>query len=1375
MKTKLLSFSLSLCLLLTCGLFLVGCDLFGNNNNNNKKDDVNTYIETTLTDIAATWEQLGNDYDLTSYQTEYEEIRANIGKATKKTDVDGHKTRFNELVEKVKQNNQQKPDEFTVQKDTVLANVKQQWEILYASYPELKNNPEYLTAYEALLNNFKAAKNQNDLYEVSQNFGNLIQQITQNLTIDVTAYRGQAKKYAEDTWANLLKEYSDLATNTGFTARYNELTEALKKAETEQAVNEVMGNFGTLFNEIAENYKPVEKVTEEQINALLSQIDTQWKTLCEQYPALSQSDFAKKYENLKGLLKKAETEADLETIRQKFDELLNEVKNNFQDDLSSYKEQTRRSIENKWQDLVQRYNVPVEQSLTAQYDEILSNIEAAENKAAVDEAAEPAEQLLQVVSAYLELEETRQACLTEYMNAWNDLENEYRDRITQEMRDKYDELVAATNGATTPEGVRAGCQKILDYVEKLRNELSQQGGEVEKVTEEQINALLSQIDTQWKTLCEQYPALSQSDFAKKYENLKGLLKKAETEADLETIRQKFDELLNEVKNNFQDDLSSYKEQTRRSIENKWQDLVQRYNVPVEQSLTAQYDEILSNIEAAENKAAVDEAAEPAEQLLQVVSAYLELEETRQACLTEYMNAWNDLENEYRDRITQEMRDKYDELVAATNGATTPEGVRAGCQKILDYVEKLRNELSQQGGEDLTSLKSQLQNNIFESLLNIQESCSNNGFSIEWSKEITDKQTALLQQIDDAKTRAAIEAIQSTVENEFYPMLKSYAIESVKTQLKKEFAEQWAAHEKAHSEYTDLYNQYVEIIDLPLKTTDVYDVLSNYEYLKNSVLADFINSFTYEDDMRYLRYCNITGNFYDALDNELKKAYSSEFSRWVDKLKSVMSLEEAKTQFANFKKWLAEIKQKPYVKSVELIQNKLTLTVGVTEEQITEALNKISAKVTYSDQTETTLSFAEGTYSLSGHDFTKVGSYYVSATFTIGDSKYSEGITVIIAPDMTGAKELATYRGTGSLDNKSTITLYDNGYAMDNNGFYAKYERYDDYCAIYAENTVMLCRPDDSEKTIDLYVPSDDSLVGTFVYQYMEKSPFRVYKHVKSDKYIVTLQEHYEDKIHTLFSTFCDFDAAKRTLVCAMIDNYVGSYSDETVTYTWDEGSNVLRIDVSGKITAMQKEWQVLITQGYDVSYFENDYNNIIFNLQNSSGGMIQDYVNQFTNLVERVKSNHYMQEEWQVLITQGYDVSYFENDYNDIIFNIQNSSTMIQEYVNQFTSLVESVKRNRYTRFEPSFAPFYELKVGDDIEEFIKKNLIGKTCTAYLEWSNNPGKTVTITRDMITYEGDTKTSGGFSIRVSYVDKLYANSGDSFFEVYVNVFDVPVAA
>jgi len=1096
MKTKLLSFSLSLCLLLTCGLCLVGCDLFGNNNN--KKDDVKTYRETTLTDIAATWEQLGNDYDLTSYQTEYEEIRANIGKATKKTDVDGHKTRFNELVEKVKQNNQQKPDEFTIQKDTVLANVKQQWEIIYASYPELKNNPEYLTAYEALLNNFKAAKNQNDLYEVSQNFGNLIQQITQKLTIDVTAYRAQAKKYAEDTWANLLKEYSSLATNTEFTARYNELTEALEKAETEQAVNEVMGNFGTLFNEIAENYKPVEKVTEEQ-----------------------------------------------------------------------------------------------------------------------------------------------------------------------------------------------------------------------------INALLSQIDTQWKTLCEQYPALSQSDFAKKYENLKGLLKKAETEADLKTIRQKFDELLNEVKNNFQDDLSSYKEQTRRSIENKWQDLVQRYNVPVEQSLTAQYDEILSNIEAAENKAAVDEAAKPAEQLLQVVSAYLELEETRQACLTEYMNAWNDLENEYRDRITQEMRDKYNELVTATNGATTPEGVRAGCQKILDYVGKLRNELSQQGGEDLTSLKSQLQNNIFESLLNIQESCSNNGFSIEWSKEITDKQTALLQQIDDAKTRAAIEAIQSTVENEFYPMLKSYAIESVKTQLKKEFAEQWAAYEKAYPEYTDLYNQYVEIIDLTLKTTDVTDVLKNYGYLKNSVLADFINSFTYEDDMRYLRYCNITGNFYDALDNELKKAYSNEFSRWVDKLKSAMSLEEAKTQFANFKKWLAEIKQKPYVKSVELSQNKLTLTVGVTEEQIKEALNKISAKVTYSDQTETTLSFAEGKYSLRGYDFTKVGSYYVSATFTIGDSKYSEGITVIIAPDMTGAKELATYRGTGSLDNKSTITLYDNGYAMDNNGFYAKYERYDDYCAIYAENTVMLCRPDDSEKTIDLYVPSDDSLVGTFVYQYMEKSPFRVYKHVKSDKYIVTLQEYYEDKIRTLFSTFCDFDAAKRTLVCAMIDNYVGSYSDETVTYTWDEGSNVLRIDVSGKITAMQKEWQALITQGYDVSYFENDYNNIIF--------------------------------------------------------NIQNSSTMIQEYVNQFTSLVESVKSNRYTRFEPSFAPFYELKVGDDIEEFIKKNLIGKTFTASLEWSNNPGKTVTITRDMITYEGDTKTSGGFYIRVSYVDKLYANSGDSFFEVYVNVMDVPVAA
>ena len=1099
MKTKLLSFSLSLCLLLTCGLFLVGCDLFGNNNNNNKKDDVNTYIETTLTDIAATWEQLGNDYDLTSYQTEYEEIRANIGKATKKTDVDGQKTRFNELVEKVKQNNQQKPDEFTVQKDTVLANVKQQWEILYASYPELKNNPEYLTAYEALLNNLKTANNRNDLDEVSRNFGNLIQQITQNLTIDVTAYRGQAKKYAEDTWANLLKEYSALSTNTGFTARYNELTEALKKAETEQAVNEVMGNFGTLFNEIAENYKPVEKVTEEQINALLSQIDTQWKTLCEQYPALSQSDFAKKYENLKDLLKKAQTEDDLETIRQKFDELLNEAKKNFQDDLPSYKEETRRSIENKWQDLVKRYSVPVEQSLIARYDEILSNIEAAENKATVDEAAEPAEQLLQEVSAYLELESTRQVCLAESILAW------------------------------------------------------------------------------------------------------------------ETFT-------------------------------------------------------------------VD----------------------------------------YRDQITQEMLDKYNELVAATNGATTPEGVRAGCQKILDYVKKLRNELSQQGGEDLMLLQMQLKDNVFESLRNIQESCSKIGFPIDWGKEITDKQNALLQQIDDAKTRAAIEAIQSTVENEFYPLLKSYAIESVKTQLKKEFAEQWAAYEKAHSEYTDLYNQYVEIIDLPLKTTDVYDVLSNYEYLKTSVLADFIKSFTNEDNMRYYRYCNIAFNFYDALDDEIQKVYYGEFDSWVNKLKSAMSLEEAKTQFANFKKWLAEIKQKPYVKSVELIQNKLTLTVGVTEEQITEALNKISAKVTYSNQTETTLSFAEGTYSLSGHDFTKVGSYYVSVTFTIGNSKYSEGITVIIAPDMTGAKELATYRGTGSIDNKATITLYDNGYAMDNNGYYAKYERYDDYCAIYAKDMIMLCRPDDSEKTIDLYVPSDDSLVGTFVYQNMDTRPFRVYKHVKSDKYIVTLQDTYEGKVNTYFSTFCDFDATKRTLVCAMIDDYVGTYSDEPVTYTWDEGSNVLRIDVSGKITAMQKEWQALIDQGYDVSYFENEYNNIIFNIQNSSGGMIQDYVN-------------------------------------------------------QFNSLVESVKSNRYTRFGPSFKTWYDLEVGDDIEEFINKNLVGKTFTAYLEWSNNPGKIVTITRDMITYEGDTKTSGTIIIRVTYVDKLYANSGDSFFEVHVNVFDVPVAA
>lgn len=116
---------------------------------------------------------------------------------------------------------------------------------------------------------------------------------------------------------------------------------------------------------------------------------------------------------------------------------------------------------------------------------------------------------------------------------------------------------------------------------------------------------------------------------------------------------------------------------------------------------------------------------------------------------------------------------------------------------------------------------------------------------------------------------------------------------------------------------------------------------------------------------------------------------------------------------------------------------------------------------------------------------------------------------------------------------------------------------------------------------------------------------------------------------------------------------------------------------------------------------------------------------------------------------------------------IATSKYSIEELLSSFDMTVKQIKSNKIRELKGEFV-VSELYKGDDIEEYIKKNIVGQKLFVVLEYGSTYTEII-ITRDMVTYEGSTDEYSQVSFNVKYVSELY---GEANFAFSVGVMFVP---
>ena len=154
------------------------------------------------------------------------------------------------------------------------------------------------------------------------------------------------------------------------------------------------------------------------------------------------------------------------------------------------------------------------------------------------------------------------------------------------------------------------------------------------------------------------------------------------------------------------------------------------------------------------------------------------------------------------------------------------------------------------------------------------------------------------------------------------------------------------------------------------------------------------------------------------------------------------------------------------------------------------------------------------------------------------------------------------------------------------------------------------------------------------------------------------------------------------------------------------------------------------------------------------------------------KAKEQIRTEWNALVAKGYDVSYWQEmtgGAESYVFQVEIASSKysIEELLSSFDMTVKQIKSNKIRELKGEFV-VSELYKGDDIEEYIKKNIVGQKLFVVLEYGSTYTEII-ITRDMVTYEGSTDEYSQVSFNVKYVSELY---GEANFAFSVGVMFVP---
>ena len=1160
---------------------------------------------------------------------------------------------------------------------------------------------------------------------------------TDSSSDNIEDVKAQTSKQLNENWNQLLLYFPDLCNSTEYGEEFTKLLMRVDNAITQKDLEKIMMSFNEMAGKIRDNFTFDFNAYKQDA---ITYANRCWNELLIRYPDVANNaEYTKRHDEAFDKIDAADNEKDLETALNVLYNLVEEISNYYNnqggvenpDDLASAKEEMTTGLQNEWVNLSRLYPDLKSSVYATTYADLLNTIEEA---TAVNELSGIWEQfydLIEDINQNLtpDVNEYKKWAKENIENDWANLINRFADlNNDEEIKSRYNSILAGIKDATTKENV----DEILNTYNQLLDDIYKKydgGQETPDITEEQKQDLINHLENEWKKLTSMSEEIA-NKYSEKYNALLDRAQNVTTSAEIDNIQAEFKNLSDIIQKEFSGgDVSSYKEQVKSQIESKWQEFLSRFGSMEDTDFPTRYEEIKNSLESAMTISEIDSVYQDFETLAQEVESSANLNGTIDMYQMQIDESLDNLKQNYQDKFTDEINAKIASLREKLNASETVTDAYTNYQAVIEYLNQLEEGFASQPTMDeimqVKSLVTSMREKVLEEY--------NNTYS-EFGEDVSAKEAALLQEIDNVNTRRELEEIKNKIETEYLAYLEketlNFAIAKIKQTVNDSYNTSPSSTEK------EAFRDQVLYVVENCKNAE--DIKHYYFYTNDMVGWVFQDSYGLMEG-----YIELTSFYIGLFDDEVVTAatekidISESLGDLISYVKGSENAEQAANRFAEIKAAFESVKDMVYAKKAELntilgMEKKLGVT---SDELIAEIISKVKVIVNYSDGSTKEFSLTADMLSFNNVNFAKIGNYSIEIHFKNEDFEVYSNAYVTIVPDMENATVVGTYNATGyflndiNMGGSVTMTLYSNGYLS----FSEKYNGYflytdkGDYIEVefgeHANCSVGLFTLDKTKNTFDYYYPAGD-LIATFTawrtefvfkYIWVYGNYTTAGKYVAICNYGITTSE---DGHYIGWSTYCTLDMENKKFSSVWMNTLKVGEEGATV-YTWE--GNGPDFDLTEDLTEVKAEakkqvkemWDELVQKGYDVSYMEN---------------------------------NGYSYDS----VISGIDMAIDRSVINDLLMNFRNYADMMKK--NHFNS--------SYSFTEPTA----QLNVGDSIDTFIEKNLVGKTFEASLEYGT--GVTITITKDMVTYNGDTSTSPSIDFTISYEHELYGHI-DFSFTVWVN--------
>lgn len=1166
---------------------------------------------------------------------------------------------------------------------------------------------------------------------------------TDSSSDNIEDVKAQTSKQLNENWNQLLLYFPDLCNSTEYGEEFTKLLMRVDNATTQKDLEKIMMSFNEMVEKIRDNFTFDFNAYKKDA---ITYANKYWNELLTRYPDVANNaEYTKRHDEAFEKINAADNEKDLETAMNALLNLVTEISSYYEnqgevdkpDDLDRAKANVKSSLKIEWDDLCKLYPDLKSSTYAKTYADLLNTIEEATSVNELNEIMERFNDLMKEVQQNLtpDVGEYKKLAKASVENDWANLTNRFAALSADEaLKSRYNEILNSFTNADTVEAVDEIMQSFGSLVSDIYKQYDG-GQETPDITEEQKQDLINHLESEWKKISSMSEEIAKK-YSDKYNELLNRAQNVTTSAEINNIQSEFKNLSDIIQKEFSGgDVSSYKEQVKSQIESRWQEFLSRFGTMEDTDFPTRYEEIKNSLESAMTMSEIDFASQAFETLAQEVESSANLNGTIAMHQMQIDESLDYLKQNYQDKFTDEINAKIAALREKLNASETVTDAYTNCQAVIEYLSQLEEEFASQPTMDeimqVKSLVTSMREKVLEEY--------NNTYS-EFGEDVTTKENEYLEKIRAAKTKKQLEDIKEKIKTEYLAYLEKAALNSAIAKIKQTVNDSYST--SPSSVEKEAYRDQVLYVVENCKNAE--DIRYYYQFCNYRVDYVFQNS-----DGLMEGYIELTSFYISLFENEVVTAATKKIDipeslgDLVGYVKESENTEQAAERFAEIKAAFESVKDMVYAKKAELntilgMEKKLGVT---SDELIAEIISEVKVIGTYSDGSTKEFSLTADMLSFNNVNFAKIGNYSIEIHFKNEDFEVYSNAYVTIVPDMENATVVGTYNSTGyflqdiDMGGSVTMTLYSNGYLSFSEKYngYFPYTDKGDYIEVefgeYANSSVGLFTLDKTENTFDYYYPAGDLIVAFTAYrtEFIFKYIWVYGNYTTAGKYVAICNYGIttsEDGHYIGWSTYCTLDMENKKFSSVWLNN-VKVGDEGGIVFTWEENGSEFDLvedltDAKAEAKKQVKEiWDELVQKGYDVSYWEN----------NSEG------YDGYKNRIEMAM-------------------------YRDEIKNI----------LDNFDSTVMQIKNNRYMFANLDFETgSFSVKVGSDIEAFIEKYIVGKTFTAQLENSMN-GKTITITRDMVTYNGSTDYDGMIEIFINYYDELYQSSAPGMW-IQVQVYSV----